>query len=256
MTKCSVCGEEVILPFKCRYCGEYFCAKHRLPEQHGCLGIMYAASPREKEFKERKELEEAVVQKGTAPRRKEYIHMLVASALVFAVGISFVQAHLLSALGIFIALGFVASFLVHELAHRVAARRSGLRAEFRISSTGAILTAISALPYMPFKIIAPGAVVVYGVADKDTIGKVAAHGPAVNLLLSIAFFIMSMFLTSSALRIVYSLALINAWISFFNLLPFEPFDGRKVIGWNIAYWLGMFIPSIFLFIFPYIMMLA
>jgi len=39
MPKCELCGEEVILSFKCNYCGKIFCAKHRLPENHECLNL-------------------------------------------------------------------------------------------------------------------------------------------------------------------------------------------------------------------------
>ena len=46
MAKCSYCGEEVSLPFKCKFCGKYFCAEHRLPENHDCEGL--------KEFKEKR----------------------------------------------------------------------------------------------------------------------------------------------------------------------------------------------------------
>ena len=37
--KCAFCDEEEFLPFTCRYCGQSFCAKHRLPESHNCLAI-------------------------------------------------------------------------------------------------------------------------------------------------------------------------------------------------------------------------
>jgi len=37
MPKCEYCGREVMLPFKCPYCGGLFCAEHRLPEKHECL---------------------------------------------------------------------------------------------------------------------------------------------------------------------------------------------------------------------------
>jgi len=35
--KCSYCRRIIRdLPFKCRYCGKYYCSKHRLPEDHKC----------------------------------------------------------------------------------------------------------------------------------------------------------------------------------------------------------------------------
>ena len=41
MKNCSFlgCEEEETLPFKCKLCGQAFCAKHRLPEQHDCPRI-------------------------------------------------------------------------------------------------------------------------------------------------------------------------------------------------------------------------
>ncbi|MGC8998729.1 MAG: AN1-type zinc finger domain-containing protein [Candidatus Bathyarchaeia archaeon] len=33
MTKCEHCGKEAELPFRCKFCGHYFCLEHRLPEK-------------------------------------------------------------------------------------------------------------------------------------------------------------------------------------------------------------------------------
>jgi Uncharacterized membrane protein (homolog of Drosophila rhomboid) len=37
--KCWICGQEENIPFKCRFCGKNFCSRHRLPEQHACVGL-------------------------------------------------------------------------------------------------------------------------------------------------------------------------------------------------------------------------
>lgn len=39
MDKCNKCGEEVLLPFSCSYCQNYFCITHRLPESHNCTRL-------------------------------------------------------------------------------------------------------------------------------------------------------------------------------------------------------------------------
>jgi Zn-dependent protease len=39
---CEQCGESSYMLFPCKYCGKSFCASHRLPEKHGCVG---GASP-------------------------------------------------------------------------------------------------------------------------------------------------------------------------------------------------------------------
>ncbi len=39
MVLCYKCNVEIpYLPFRCKYCGKYFCRDHRLPENHGCSG--------------------------------------------------------------------------------------------------------------------------------------------------------------------------------------------------------------------------
>jgi len=37
--QCKICGKEELIPFKCVYCGGYFCAEHRLPERHNCSKV-------------------------------------------------------------------------------------------------------------------------------------------------------------------------------------------------------------------------
>ncbi len=39
MVACDVCGKDVFLPYRCRYCGKTFCSDHRLPENHSCEKI-------------------------------------------------------------------------------------------------------------------------------------------------------------------------------------------------------------------------
>jgi len=40
MTICDECNEEIKnIPFHCRRCGGNFCSKHRLPEDHNCVGL-------------------------------------------------------------------------------------------------------------------------------------------------------------------------------------------------------------------------
>lgn len=49
---CVYCGEKLEgLPFKCRYCGEYFCVDHQLPENHGCSGLDDWKAGKLKKFK-------------------------------------------------------------------------------------------------------------------------------------------------------------------------------------------------------------
>ena len=54
------------------------------------------------------------------------------------------------------------SFLAHEIAHKVMAQKEGLWAEFRLTTWGAVLTFVSV--FLPFKMIAPGAMMIGGQA--------------------------------------------------------------------------------------------
>jgi len=36
---CADCGKKVVMPYKCKFCGNVFCDDHRLPENHKCEGV-------------------------------------------------------------------------------------------------------------------------------------------------------------------------------------------------------------------------
>lgn len=48
MTRCAYCGKEVYLPYKCKFCGLYFCSEHHLPEKHNCIGLRIYKSEKNK----------------------------------------------------------------------------------------------------------------------------------------------------------------------------------------------------------------
>ena len=49
---CAACGKNLEgLGFKCRYCGEYFCIDHQLPENHSCQDLEDWKSGKLKKFK-------------------------------------------------------------------------------------------------------------------------------------------------------------------------------------------------------------
>jgi len=76
LAKCSYpdCDEILnYLPFKCRYCGETFCKKHRLPENHQC-SFELQIKPQKEVSKEAKSFKEKVKQseKNKIPENKTY----------------------------------------------------------------------------------------------------------------------------------------------------------------------------------------
>jgi hypothetical protein len=172
--KCRKCGQETFLPFQCPYCGDQFCSAHRLPENHNCPRMDLARAQRQEDaatFQGPSSYEYRVTY--GAPRRatgriyfspKELKHLAVAALLVIGVGLSYVLFGGIFAqmdwtmLSVF-AVILTASFLTHEIAHKVVAQKRGLWAEFRLTLWGAVLTLISVISPL-LKLISPGAVMI------------------------------------------------------------------------------------------------
>ena len=173
--------------------------------------------------------------------RTEVIHLTVATILVVVVGLSFTNYRQVSWQFLLI---FISAFLVHELAHKFLAQFYGSWAEFRAQLYGLLITAISAIPMIPFKFIAPGAVVV-GLNDRNKFGKVALIGPLTNLLMGFAFLILYDIQASYVFRLGASF---NSWIAMFNLLPLGVLDGQKIFDWNRIVWGITLASSLILFI--------
>ena len=105
-----------------------------------------------------------------------------------------------------------------------------------------MLTLISLIS--PFKIIAPGAVMIGNIANWDHYGKVAAAGPATNIGLGLLAFVVSLLINNNYL---YTFAVvgmnINASLALFNLIPLGVFDGAKIIRWNRIAWVALVVAA-------------
>ncbi len=139
---------------------------------------------------------------------------------------------------------FLLSFLVyipHELAHKFTAMYYGLPARYKLIKEFFLLTLISAIPFMPIKIIVPGTVLIYMTwpVSKETNGVISAAGPITNLLIGLVALVIG----GPFARV---LAEISGWIAFFNLIPFGPLDGKKILEWNGLIWLILFAFSAYL----------
>jgi Zn-dependent protease len=171
--------------------------------------------------------------------------------LVMGVGFTYfltIRADLLSLATLSIA--FMLSFLLHELAHKFSAQYFNLWAEFRLTMQGALITLISM--FLPFKIIAPGAVMIAGSATRETVGKTSLAGPVTNIILSILC-IMVAAVGPSLFLIV---AFINAFLAAFNLIPFGIMDGLKVFRWNKILWATAFTAAAALTVYTYAFMMG
>ena len=143
------------------------------------------------------------------------------------------------------------AFFCHEIAHKFVAQRFGFWSEFRIFKTG-LLIALFLGAFTGFVFAAPGAVQTIGNPNKDERGKISASGPSINIVLSTLFFIITIFSSGIIFQISSMVAYINAFLAFFNLIPFGMLDGSKIFSWRKDIWIFMISVSIFLMIFFYL----
>lgn len=146
-------------------------------------------------------------------------------------------------------LGVLTAFFFHELSHKFMAQKYGLWSEFRMYPKGLLLSLLFAV-FTGFVFAAPGAVMFRGEARKQEVGKIAVAGPLANIIISALAFIMYrlFYETETVGRFLGFIAIINALLGAFNLIPFGPFDGMKVIRWNGIYWAILFAISIMMII--------
>ena len=140
------------------------------------------------------------------------------------------------------------AFVLHELAHKFTAMKFGYWAEFR-KSTQMLIIAVVVAAITGIVFAAPGATLINTAGremTKKENGIISIAGPMINLILLIPFLIIMIigFLMSPTNNIVlmtlpgflFYLGMIgfqvNAMIAFFNMLPFGPLDGKKILRWN------------------------
>lgn len=186
----------------------------------------------------------------------ELKHLAVGTLLVMGVGASLFMFYSSLTAAASLAAVLTFSFLIHEIAHKIAAQRLGLWAEFRLTTIGALITLISIFAPL-FKIISPGAVMIAGLGDRETIGKTAFAGPLTNITLATLFLIAGLIsIITYPNQVLVFIAVFGAWINsfiaVFNLIPFGIMDGYKIFKWNKIMWASSFSVSIVLAIFSLI----
>ena len=131
-------------------------------------------------------------------------------------------------------------FILHELGHRLIARKFGYFAEYSMSPKGLMVALGFSL--FGFIFVAPGAVMIYPKAtawgtnslDRRKVGLISVAGPITNIGLAVLF----LMLDNIQPTLLFTLgARINVWLALFNLIPFGPLDGAKILKWNKGIWL-------------------
>lgn len=151
-------------------------------------------------------------------------------------------------------LGIVTAFFFHEISHKLMAQKHGLWAEYRMYPQGLRLALFLGI-FTPVVFAAPGAVMFRGGSRNYETGLIAIAGPLANIIIALITFPLYLFVLyeeSMLGQIVGFICFINAFLALFNLLPFGPLDGMKVIRWNATAWIIMLILSIvmLMMIFP------
>jgi len=180
--------------------------------------------------------------------RTEIVHLVTAMltlsvAFAFALGSGGILEDgldsVISAINAFpVALfSILTGFFFHELSHKFVAQHYGLWAEFRMYPMGLVIALLLGV-FSGFVFAAPGAVTIQGGARKFEMGRIATAGPLANIVVAAVALVGYYYLgiDSSIGQILGLICFINIFLGFFNLLPFGPLDGRKIISWNALVW--------------------
>jgi len=180
-----------------------------------------------------------------AKELKDLVISALALALAFGIALSggFRAFQQPAILVLVIGMALVAvslGFVFHELGHRLIARRFGYFAEYAMWPMG-LMVALG-FSFFGFVFAAPGAVMIYpratvlGTANlsRQKIGIISLAGPATNIGLAVVF--LALDFIQPALLFTLG-ARINTWLALFNLIPFGPLDGAKILKWNKGIWL-------------------
>jgi len=145
-------------------------------------------------------------------------------------------------------LGIVTAFFIHELSHKFVAQKCGLWSEFRMYPRGLLVSVVVAF-FTGLVFATPGAVMFRGDTKPSETGRIAAAGVSANLVIAVFTYVLYHFIFSQMGfwgTLIGFICLVNLLLATFNLLPFGPLDGRKVLQWSELAWFVLFSVSVLL----------
>jgi Zn-dependent protease len=250
LVKCDKCGVETYMPYRCNYCGGYFCDQHRLPEFHDCPGTYDQAKPNTVHVGSYSSTGDFQANYSTSRvlrsywfSQKELRDLAIGLIVIMLLPIFKIWGYLAEEPGFVLGIASILAlaFILHELAHKFAAQRFGMWAEFRLSTTGMLFTLLSFVlmqsSVLPLMILAPGAVMIAGQMNMKEYGRISIAGPATNLMQALIYLVVLNATPDSILGfLAYYGVQINAFLALFNLIPFGAFDGLKIFNWDKKVW--------------------
>jgi Zn-dependent protease len=124
-------------------------------------------------------------------------------------------------------------FALHEMAHKFVAQRYGCWAEFRYSVQG-LLIAILISAFTGFLYAAPGAVYIAGRITERQNGIISIAGPLTNVAVALAALPLIILGDTLVAQAAFTVVYFNTFLAIFNMIPFMPLDGAKVVRWNMG----------------------
>ncbi|MFX1363103.1 MAG: site-2 protease family protein [Promethearchaeota archaeon] len=270
---CNYCGKRASISFRSENYAKGSYSSHTMPEFFGSKAVN--KKPRKATSSDpntapqlrlplRGRLIDAKSQMGYAFSRNEILHLFGGILMVIFVELTLfpllfswflpVDAYLPTGIippaSTFFIIALIvvitSGFFLHEFSHKFIARRLGHNAEFRLVRYSSYLTLLSTI--LPFRIIAPGAVMIYLDEDdritQEEYGKIALAGPTANAIMGFSLILMAFLSMNPDIFLIGILgSTFCVDLAWFNLMPVSILDGAKVRRWSETAWATIFIAA-------------
>ena len=143
--------------------------------------------------------------------------------------------------------------IVHQLAHREAARRAGQTAELQFWGLGTTMLVLSAWIF-GYLFASPSRNLFQKGEEPSlrTNAMISLAGPAMSLALGMVSLLLVPLggLAAFAGRTLFTMNLMNG---VYSLVPFDPMDGKPIFDWNRSAWAAVFFPLLGIYAAVYLL---